>query len=154
MHLRQPGFTYSICGPFTKTQSLDKALDKVCFQQDMAYGGFKGLPRRMASDKVLRDKAYNIAKNPKYDEYQQGITSIIHKSFGKNNSGGAAKSKIMANQQLAKELHKPIIRKFKKRKIYSSFIENIWGADLGDMQLISKFNKGIRFSIMCYWYLQ
>ena len=51
----------------------------------------------------------------------------------------------MSNQQLADELHKPIIKKFKRRKVYSSFEDNIWGADLADMQLISKFNKGIRF---------
>ena len=49
------------------------------------------------------------------------------------------------NQQLANELHKPIIRKFKKRKVYSSFKDNIWGVDLADMQLISKYNKGIRY---------
>ena len=48
-------------------------------------------------------------------------------------------------QQLAEELHKTIIRKFEKRKVYSTFKDNIWGADLGDMQLISKFNKGFRF---------
>ena len=52
---------------------------------------------------------------------------------------------------LAEELHKPIIRKFKKRTVYSRFKDNIWGADLADMQLISKFNKGFRF-LICYWY--
>ena len=52
---------------------------------------------------------------------------------------------IPQNEQLAKELHKPIIRKFKKRKVYSTFKDNIWGADVADMQLISKFNKGFRF---------
>ena len=55
---------------------------------------------------------------------------------------------IPQNEQLAEELHKPIIRKFKKRKVYSAFKDNIWGADLGDMQLISKFNKGFRF-LLC-----
>ena len=49
----------------------------------------------------------------------------------------------MSNEQLAKELHKPIIRKFEKRKVHLSFKGNIWNADLADMQLISKFNKGI-----------
>ena len=56
------------------------------------------------------------------------------------------------NEQLAKELHKPIIRNFKKRTIYSGFWDNIWGADLADVQLISKFNKGYKIFIMCYWY--
>ena len=79
MHLKQPGFTYSACGPFTKNkeriQKFKKSgdtsyiykneLDKACFQHDMAYGNFKDLARRTASDKALRDKAFNFAKNPK-----------------------------------------------------------------------------------------
>ena len=79
MHLRQPGFTQSHCGPFPKNkeriQKFKKTgdsgyisqneLDKTCFQHDMAYGNFKDLTRRIASDKILRDKAFNIAKNPK-----------------------------------------------------------------------------------------
>ena len=69
---------------------------------------------------------------------------MVHKFFGKKTaSDGAIKS--MQNQQLANELHKLMIRKFKKRIVYSSFKNNIWGTDLADMQLISKFNKGIRF---------
>ena len=60
-------------------------------------------------------------------------------------SGGAVKSEIVQNQKLAEELHKPIIRKFEKRKLHSSFIDNVWGADLADMQLISKFDKGFLF---------
>ena len=77
MHLKQPGFTYSACGPFTKNKeriqkfkeigdtnhAYKNELDKACFQHDMAYGDFKDLARRKASDKVLRDKAFNIAKN-------------------------------------------------------------------------------------------
>ena len=77
MHLKQPGFTYSFCGPFTRNkeriqkfkQSGDtnyiykNELDMACFQHDMAYGGFKDLVERTASDKVLKDKAFNIAKN-------------------------------------------------------------------------------------------
>ena len=81
MHLRQPQFTYSACGPFTKNKERMQKfketgdsryiyrikLDKACFQHDMAYGDFKDLARRTAADKVLRDKAFNIAKDPKYD---------------------------------------------------------------------------------------
>ena len=84
MHLRQSGFTYSACGLFTKKKETIKRfkktgdsrytyqneLDKACFQHDMAYGDFKDLNRRTAADKVLRDKAFNIAKNSKYDGYQ------------------------------------------------------------------------------------
>ena len=63
-----------------------------------------------------------------------------------------SKNQIISNKELAEGLHKPVIRKLEK-KIHSPFIDNIWGADLADMQLISKFNKGFRFFVMCYWYL-
>ena len=56
-------------------------LDKACFQNDMAYGDFKDLARRTASDKVLKDEAFNIAKNPKYDGYQRGFASMVYKFF-------------------------------------------------------------------------
>ena len=78
MHLKQPEFTYSACGPFAKNKERIQKfketgdtsyiyineLDKACFQHDMAYGDFKDLLRRTASDKILRDKAFNIAQNP------------------------------------------------------------------------------------------
>ena len=67
--------------------------------------------------------------------------------FIKKTAGSAVKNEIMQNKELAKELHKPIIKKFEKRKVYSSFIDSIWGADLADMQLLLEFNKGIRFLI-------
>ena len=78
---------------------------------------FKDLPRKTASDKALRDEAFNIAKNPEYDKYQSGLASLVYKFFDKNTSGtnvsgGAAKSEIMTNQELAEELHKSIIIKF------------------------------------------
>ena len=158
MHLRQPGFTYSACGPFTKnkerTQKFKQTgdsrneLDKPCFQQDMAYGDFKDLTKRTAADKVLRDKAFNIAKDPKYDGYQRGLASMVYQFFDKKTKGSGAKS-IRQNEQLAEDLHKLIIRKFKKRKVYSALEDNIWDdPDLADMQLISKFNKGFRF-LLC-----
>ena len=96
-----------------------------------------------------------IASNPNYDGYQKGLASIVYKLFNKKSTGSgfatlANKSAIksMSNQQLSNELHKPIIRKFKRRKVYSSFKGNIWGVDLADMQLISKYNKGIRL-LLC-----
>ena len=70
-------------------------------------------------------KAFNIAKNPKYDGYQHGLASMVYKCFGKKKSGGAIKNDIISNRELAEQLHKPIISKFKKRKVYSSFIDNI-----------------------------
>ena len=83
-----------------------------CFQHDMAYGNFKDLARRTASDKVLRDKAFNIAKNPKYDGYQRGLASMVYKFFDKNSLGSNVNMQVMSDEQLAEELHKPIIRKF------------------------------------------
>ena len=114
----------------------------------MTYGGFKNLARRTASDKVLRDKAFNIAKNPKYDGYQRGLASMVYKFFDKKTKGSGVNIEVKHNEQLAKELHKPIIRNFIKRTVYSGFKDNIWGADLTDMQLISKFNKRFRF-LLC-----
>ena len=121
MHLRQPGFTYSACGPFTKnTERIQNfkqtgasryiyknELDKACFQYHMAYGDFKYLKKRTAADKCLRDKAFNIAKNPKYDGYQRGLASMVYKFFDKKTKGGGvtlADKSIPQNEQLAEEL--------------------------------------------------
>ena len=100
----------------------------------MAYGDFKDLKGRTACDKILGDKAFNIAKNPKYDGYQRGLASMVYKFFGKKSAGSGVNISLEFNEQLAKELHKSIIRKFKKRKVYSGFKDNICGADLADMQ--------------------
>ena len=113
----------------------------------MTYGDFKGLNRRTAAYKVLRDKAFNIAKNPKYVGYQRGLALQVYKYFDKK-TGGTVKNKNISNKELAEELHKPITRKINKRKVHSPFTGNIWGGDLADMQLISKFNKGLRF-LLC-----
>ena len=113
----------------------------------MAYGDFKDLARRTASDKVLRDKAFNITKNPKYDGYHRGLASMVYRFFDKKSVGNGVNTHAN-NKKLAEELQKPIIRSFKKRTIYSGFNDNIWGAHLADMQLISIFNKGLRF-VLC-----
>ena len=97
LHLKQSQFTYSSCGPFTRNKErmqkfketgdtkciYRNELDKAYFQHDMAYGGFKDLARRTAADKVLRDKAFNIAKDPKYDGYQRRFASMVYKFFDK-----------------------------------------------------------------------
>ena len=80
----------------------------------MAYGDFKDLKRRRQSDKVLKDKAFKIASNPKYDGYQRGVASMIYKCFDKKPKGSGIKNEVKENQQLANELHKPIIRKLKE----------------------------------------
>ena len=97
-------------------------LDKACFQHDMAYGDFKDLTKRTAADKFLKNEAFNIAKDPKYDGYQRELDSMVYKFFDKKTKGSgvtlANKSAIKSipqDEQLAEELHKPIIRKFKKR---------------------------------------
>ena len=85
------------------------------------HGNFKDLPSRTVSDNILHNKAFNIAKNSKYDGYQRGLASLVYKCLDKKSFSGAAKSEIISNQQLAEELHKTIMRKFEKRKIYSCF---------------------------------
>ena len=99
----------------------------------LTYGDFKDLTRRTASDKILHDKAFNIIKNLKYDGYQRGLASTVYRFFDKKSalladksaSGGKVKNENISNKELAEELHKPIIKKFKKRKVHSSFIENV-----------------------------
>ena len=107
----------------------------------MAQGKSEDLNKITQSDKVLKDKAFIIASNPKYDGYQRGLASIVFEFFDTKSKGGDIKS--MPNQQLANKYHKPVIWKFTKRKVFSSFKDNIWGVDLAGMQLISKYNKGI-----------
>ena len=111
-------------------------LDKAWFQHDMAYRDFKDLNRKTAADKVLFDETFNIVKDPKYDGYQHGLASMVYKFFDKKASRGNIKN--IPNKELPEEFHKPIIREFDKRKVHSPFIDNIWGADLADMQLIHK----------------
>ena len=73
---------------------------------------------------------------------------MVYNFFYKKTSGSSIKNENISNKELAKELHKPVIRKFNKRKVHSPFIDNICGANVGDMQLISKFNKRFRF-LLC-----
>ena len=121
-------------------------LDKACFQHDMAYGKSKDLVKRTQSDKVLRDKAFKIASDPKYDGYQRGLASMVYKFFDKTSSGSGVAAE--PNYQLAVELHRQITREFKRRKAYSSFRDNIWGVNLADMQSLSKYNGGIKY-LLC-----
>ena len=166
MHLRQPQFTYSACGPFTKHKQgiqmfketgdtnyiYKNELDKACFTHDATYSDSKDLTERTVADKILKNRAFNIAKDPKYDGYQRGLTSMVYKFCDKKSKGRGVKhvnTKLTPqNQQLAEELHKPIIRKFEKRKVNAAFKDNIWGADLADIQLLSRYNKVTRF-LLC-----
>ena len=143
MHLVDPIVKkYCARGPFTKhTQRIQDVLntgklsytykkhfDKACFQHDMAYNKFKDLEERTQSDIVLKNKALKIASNPKYNGYERGLASMVYKFFHKKSKGSGLKENqgnFLQNSQLADKLHKPIIRKFKKRKVYSSFKDNI-----------------------------
>ena len=129
MHLKQPGFTYSACGSFTKnkertekfmqTRNTDficrNELDKACLQHDMAYGKSKDLAKRTQSDKVLRDNSFETASDVKYDGYQRGLASVVYNIFDKKSSGSGVA--IGPNYQLANELHRQIIRNLKRRKV-------------------------------------
>ena len=137
MHLRQPQFTYSACGPFTKhKQRIQKfketgdtdciyknELDKACFAHDAAYSDSKNLTKRTVADEILKNKAFNIAKNSKFDGYETGLASVVHKFLDKKSKGSGAKyintKLIPQNQQLAEELHKPIIKNFEKKSQHS-----------------------------------
>ena len=167
MHLRQPQFVYSACGPFSRHKERIRVfkrtgdtryiyrneIDKACFQHDSAYADHKDLINRTEADKVLRDKAYDIASNPEYDGYQRVLASMVYKFFDskiaspdKKLAGGGFKKP--SSSILADELHKPVIRNLNKRKVYSQFKDNIWGVDLADMQSLSRKNKGIKY-LLC-----
>ena len=120
----------------------------------MAYDKSKDLTKRIPSDKFLTVKAFKTASDPKYDGYEKRLASMFSKFFDKKSSGSGAadslanKSPTEANYQPENELHRQIIRKFNRRKLYSSFRDNIWGVDLADIQLLSKYNKGIKY-LLC-----
>ena len=105
---------------------------------------------------MLRDKAFNIDKNPKYDKYQHGIESMICKLFGfyeffDVKPAATHKEKVIysdavpENQKLIVDLQKPIIRKFEKQNVHLSFKDNFWGVDLADFLWISRCNKRFHF---------
>ena len=173
MHLKRPRFVYSACGYFTRHKERVKEfkrigdtrllyrneLDKACFKHDAAYAKYKDVENRLISDQKLRNSAYDIASNPKYEGYQRGLASMVYKFFdskvalldkktmsGKGNAKHSSLERTKeVNKILAEELHKPVIKKFNKRKLYSKFKDNIWGVELADMQSLSKKNKGIKY---------
>ena len=141
MDLRQPQFSYSACGPFTKhEQRIQKfketgdtiyiyknELDKACFAHDAAYSDSTYLTKRTVAGKILRDKVFNITKNPKCDGYQRGLASMVYKFFDKKSEGSGVNTKLAPqNQQLAEELHKPIIKNLKKER-YIQHLKIIYG---------------------------
>ena len=154
MHLWDPkAKKYSACGPFTRHQQkindfmkdgklshiVKNKLDAASFQQNSTR-----------CDVVLKTKALKIATDPKVNGYQRSLAAMVYKFFDKITKGLGLNfvKNPLDNEILAKELHKPIIKNFKRRKVYFSFKDNIWGVDLADMQLISKYNKGVRY-LLC-----
>ena len=139
MYLRQPGFTYSAGSPFTKHhERIQKfretcnlkhlyrdELHKACFAHDAAYSDSKYLAKRTISDKILNDKTCKIDRNPKYNGYQRTLESMVCKYFDKKTGSGAS-----VNEELSKELHKPVSKKFKRKKVYARFEDNVRVADL------------------------
>ena len=159
-HLRQSGFTYSYCGLFTKhreriqkfretgnlTHLYRNELDKVFFAHNAAYSDNKELVKRTISDKILRDRAYETARNHNYGRYQRALASIVYRFFHKKTGSG-----ISVNEQLPEELHKPVIKRFQRRKAYARFKDNIWAADLAVMESLSSKNKNVKY-LLCVIY--
>ena len=152
-HLQQPGFTYSACGPFTKhCERIEKfretgnlkhlyrnEWDKACFTHDVACSDSKDLTKRTISDKILRDRAYEIARNHGCNGYQRALPSMVCKFFHKETRSG-----ISVNEQLTEELHKPVTQKLKRRKVYESFKNNIWAADLAAVESLSSKKENVK----------
>ena len=139
MHLKQPRFTYSACGPFTQTKKrIEKfmltgdtnfiyknELDKACFQHDMAYGKTKDLVKITQLDKALKDKLFKIASDPKYDDYQRELTSMVYKFLAKNSSGNGMVNKQFINWQMNFMNH--LSENLRKEK-FIHVLETIFGA--------------------------
>ena len=145
---------YSACGPLTRHQQrinefmkdgrlshiAKNKLDAACFKHDSAYNKYKDSINRRQFDIVLKYKALKIATDLKVNGYQRSLAATFYKFFNER-----TKVSGIENKQLAQELQKPIIKNVKRRKVYSLFKDNIWGVDVADMSLISKFNKGIKY---------
>ena len=130
-HLKQPGFTYSACDPYRSILEiqiiiLKMNLIELVFSMIILFGKTKKLEKRAQSDNVLRDKAFKIAKNPKYDGYQRGSASMVYKFFDKKSSASGISNE--PDCQLADEIHKPIIRKFfLKKEKFIHHLETTFG---------------------------
>ena len=161
LHLKQPGFNYSACGPFAKHRERIRKfretgnlkhlyrneLDKAYFAHDAAYSDSKDLAKRIISDKILKDRAYETPRNCNYDGYQRALASMVYKFFDKKTGSGAtatSKTGLSINEKLAEELHKPVTKKFKRRKVYARLKDNIWAADLSEMQSLPSKNENVK----------
>ena len=146
MHLWDPKVKeYSACGPFTRHQQrindftkngkishiAKNKLDAACFQHDSAYNKYKDSLNRKKSDVVLKNKALKIAIDTNVNGYQRSLAAMVYKFFNERTKrmGIDSGNIFPGNEILAEELHKPIIKNFKRRKVYSGFKDDIWGVD-------------------------
>ena len=118
-------------------------LEKTCFAHNAGYSDSKDLAKRTISDKIFKNRAYEIARDHKYNGYQRVLASMVYRFFGKKTRSG-----MNVNEQLAKELHKPLIKKFQRKKVYARFKDNIWAADLAKMRSLAFRNKNVKY-LLC-----
>ena len=144
-HLKNPGLTYSTCGPFSKHRERIQKFKEIgnlkhlhrnklaCFAHDAAYSDSKDITKRTVSDKIVKDTADGIGRNHKFDGYQRALVSMVYKFFYKKTGSGAigtSKVGVTVNEKLAQKLHKPVIEKFRRAKVYARFKDSIWAAGL------------------------
>ena len=148
LHLKQPGFTYNSCGVFTKyferIQKFRKTvifeyiyrneLDQVCFPHYAAHSDSKNVAKRTIAVKILKDRASEIYRNPKYHGYQRVLASMVHMFFDKKNRI-RSECKWKTSSRI-----KPVIKNFKSRRAYAKFKDNIWAADLAEKGSLSSKN--------------
>ena len=154
LHLRQPGFTYSACGPFTEHRQRIKNIretgnlkrlcrsesHKACYLHNAAYSDSKDMAKGTISDKIRKDRHFQIDMNRNYDGYQRALASMVYKFFDKKTG-----LRVSVNEHLAEELHKPVIKKFKRRKVYARFKGNIWAANVAERESLSSKNKNFKY---------
>ena len=133
---------------FKELKKLEKhlyrnELDKSCFSHNAAYSDSKGLVKKTFSDKILKNIAWEVARNHNYNGYQRVLASIVYTFFDKKTGSG-----MNINEPQAEELHTSMIKKFKRRKVYARFKDNIWAADLAEMWSLSSKNKNVKY-LLC-----
>ena len=130
LHLKQPRFTYNACGPITTHRERIQTFREIGNLKHLYRNeSDKACSKRTISDKVLKDRAHEIARNRSYDGYQRALASMVYMFFDKKTGLRAS-----VNEQLAEELHKPVIKKIKIRKFYARFKYNIWSAVLAEKE--------------------
>ena len=121
-------------------------LDNACFAHDTAYCNSANLAKRTFSDNILKDRPYEFAITPEHAGYQSGLATMVYKVFDKKiryRAIATSKMGANANEMLAQELHKPVIKNLKTKKVYSNFKDNVWAADIAEKGSLSSKNRGV-----------